>query len=166
VEVDRVLRPFWMHQVVEYLIGLVLISFAFQSPRPAAVAVVGIVIVLNAALSVGAAGAFRLVPRRLHRWIDVVVMAALLVLAVQPWIDVDLVSRLVIGAIVFVLFFVWFHTDFAPRIPRAARRAAGASGGGPADRPVDSVERGRRAGRFVGESINAIRRWGKEEESP
>jgi hypothetical protein len=166
VEVERVRRPFWMHQVVEYLIGLALISFAFQSPRPAAVATVGIVIVLNAALSGGAAGAFRLLPQRLHRVIDVVVMVVLLVLAVQPWIDLDLTSRLVIGGIVFVLFFVWFHTDFAPRLSRAQRRAARASGGRPEERPVDSTERGRRAGRFVGESINAVRRWGKDDESP
>ena len=27
-------RPFWMHQVVEYLIGIVLIGAAFQAPEP------------------------------------------------------------------------------------------------------------------------------------
>jgi hypothetical protein len=27
-------RPFWMHQVVEYLIGIVLIGAAFQLPEP------------------------------------------------------------------------------------------------------------------------------------
>jgi hypothetical protein len=160
VEVERAQRPFWMHQVVEYLIGLVLISIAFQSPRPAPVALVGVAVVANAAFTAGGAGAFQLLPRRVHRGIDVVLIVLLAALAVQPWIDLDLSSRAVVAAVALVLFFVWFHTDFSRRPTRAERRAARA-----ADRPVDSTERGRRAGRFVGETVNAIRRWGKDEDS-
>ena len=151
VRYERALRPFWLHQVVEYVIGIVLISAAFQSPTPAAASVMGVLILLNSAVAIGPAGAFRLVPRRIHRWFDVVLMALLVAVAVQPWIDIDVVSRLMIGAIAFVLFFVWFHTDFEGREGRRARRAARAK--------PSSEQRGRRAGRMVGDSVNAVRRW-------
>ncbi len=60
VEIERVRRPFWAHQLVEYLLGIGLISAAVQMPQPAVPAVLGLVIILNAAIAKGAAGAFRL----------------------------------------------------------------------------------------------------------
>jgi hypothetical protein len=78
-------------------------------------------------------------------------MAVLVGVAVQPWVDIDGTSRLMIGAIAFVLFFVWFHTDFEDREGRKARRAAKAK--------PSSEQRGRQAGRTVGDSVNAIKRW-------
>ena len=32
---DRALRPFWMHQIVEYIIGIAMISVAIQNGRSA-----------------------------------------------------------------------------------------------------------------------------------
>jgi len=151
VEIERALRPFWMHQVVEYVIGIVLISAAFQSPTPGAASAMGVLIMVNAAIAIGPAGAFRLVPRRIHRWFDVVLMGLLVAMAFQPWLDIDATSRLMIGAIAFVLFFVWFHTDFEDREGRKARRAAKAK--------PSSEQRGRQAGRVVGDSVNAVKRW-------
>ena len=151
VEIERALRPFWMHQVVEYVIGFVLISAAFQSPTPAVASTMGVLIMINAAIAVGPAGAFRIVPRRLHRWFDVVLMALLVGVAIQPWLEIDSTSRLMIGAIAFVLFFVWFHTDFEDRSGRKARRAAQAK--------PSSEQRGRDAGRMIGDSVNAVKRW-------
>jgi hypothetical protein len=143
-----------MHQVVEYLLGLVLISVAFQSPTPVVTSGLGVLVMVNAAVTIGPAGAFRLVPRGLHRWFDLVLMVLLLVMAVQPWLDVDNTSRILMAAIAAVYFFVWFHTDFADRAARRARRAARA-------RP-SSEERGRQAGRLVGDSVNALKRWRDE----
>jgi hypothetical protein len=154
VEIERALRPFWMHQVVEYVIGVVLISAAFQSPTPAPASAMGVLIMLNAAIAIGPAGAFRLVPRRIHRWCDVVLMGILVAVAVQPWVDIDGTSRLMIGAIAFVLFFIWFHTDFEDREGRKARRAARAK--------PSSEQRGRQAGRVLGDSVNAVKRWRDE----
>ena len=154
VEIERALRPFWMHQVVEYVIGFVLISAAFQSPTPAVASTMGVLIMINAAIAVGPAGAFRIVPRRLHRWFDVVLMALLVGVAIQPWLEIDSTSRLMIGAIAFVLFFVWFHTDFEDRSGRKARRAAQAK--------PSSEQRGRDAGRMIGDSVNAVKRWRDE----
>ena len=70
---ERVQRPFWMHQIVEYVLGVALIMTAVQQPEPAIPAMMGLLVLLNAAVAVGPAGAFRLVPRRLHKQLDLVV---------------------------------------------------------------------------------------------
>ena len=64
---ERVQRPFWMHQIVEYVLGFALIMTAVQQPEPAIPAMMGLLVLLNAAIAIGPAGAFRLVPRWLHK---------------------------------------------------------------------------------------------------
>ena len=145
---ERVQRPFWMHQIVEYVLGIALILTAVQQPDPTVPAVMGLVILLNASVAIGPAGAFRLVPRRLHRQTDLVVIAALFFMAVQPWLSVDVTGRLMLFAIGVVMLFIWFHTDFTER---AERRASAA---GP-----DSEQIGRVAGRAVGQGVNSLKRW-------
>ncbi len=154
-EVIRAQRPFWMHQIVEYIIGVVLISFAFQSPAPAIQGAAGLLIMLNAAVTKGAAGAFAWIDRKVHKWIDVAIMVLLVVAAIQRWVDVDSTGRLVLPVMAFVLFFVWFHTDFEDREGRKARRAARAR--------QSSEELGKRAGRMVGDGVNQVRRWQKRD---
>jgi hypothetical protein len=153
VEIERVRRPFWAHQLVEYLLGIGLISAAIQMPQPAVPAVLGLVIILNAAIAKGAAGAFRLAGKRVHKQLDVVVMLLLLGGAVQPWVSIDNTSRLLLGAVAFVLWFVWFHTDFTERVPRSERKAATGTA-----RPA-SEDIGRGAGRMVGGGVNSLKRW-------
>ena len=157
VEIERVRRPFWAHQLIEYLLGIGLISAAIQMPQPAVPAILGLVMILNAAITKGAAGAFRWAGKRAHRILDVVVMLLLLGGAVQPWVSMDNVSRLLLGGIAFVLWFVWFHTDFTEKVPRAERKAAKAEAGG-TDR-ASSEQIGRGAGRVVGGGVNSLKRW-------
>ncbi len=157
VEIERVRRPFWAHQLIEYLLGIGLISMAIQMPQPAVPAVLGLVIILNAAITKGAAGAFRWAGKRGHKRLDVVVMLLLVGGAVQPWVSVDNTSRLLLGGMAFVLWFVWFHTDFTEKVPRAERKAAAANGAG-SDRPT-SEQIGRGAGRVVGGGVNSLKRW-------
>lgn len=154
VEIERVRRPFWVHQLVEYLLGIGLISAAIQMPQPAVPAVLGLAIILNAAVAKGAAGAFRLAGKQAHRRLDVLVMMLLVAGAVQPWISIDNISRLLLGGVAFVLWFVWFHTDFTDKAARAERKAA-ANG---ASRPT-SEDIGRGAGRAVGGGVNSLKRW-------
>ena len=156
VEIERVRRPFWTHQLVEYLVGIGLISAAVQMPQPAVPAVLGLVIILNAAIAKGAAGAFRLAGKRTHKLLDVVVMLLLIAGAVQPWISIDNTSRLMLGGVAFVLWFVWFHTDFTEKSPRAERTASKATTD--AGRPK-SEDIGRGAGRMVGGGVNSLKRW-------
>jgi hypothetical protein len=153
-ETERVQRPFWIHQIVEYLVGIGLISASVQLPDPAVPALLGLLIILNAAVAKGSAGAFRLVGRRLHRTFDLVVIAVLVFFAVQPWIEIDGTGRLLIGAIAFILCFVWFYTDFDEQRTRAERRAERAARG-----PRDSHEIGRQAGRVAAHTVNSVKRW-------
>lgn len=154
-----------MHQLVEYLLGGVLIAQGLQSPDPIAPAVAGALVVLNAAtVRGGALSAFRLTTRSLHRVLDVVVLATVVVLAVQPWVDVEAGVRLVMVAIAAVLGFVWWQSSFAERSRRGAAPAgAGADDGGSGDR---STEIGRVAGRVVGGGVNAARRAAAKRRSP
>ena len=154
MRIERALRPFWLHQIVEYVVGLVLISLAIQSPEPAVPAILGLIIVLNAAIARGPAGAFDLLDRKIHRIVDLLVIGLLVAAAFQPWFDVDGTGQLLLVLIAVVLFVVWFHTDFEERAGRKARQAARA-------RP-SSEERGRHAGRVVGDTVNSLRRWGRQ----
>jgi hypothetical protein len=150
VEIERVQRPFWTHQLIEYFVGIGLISAAIQMPQPAVPAVLGLLVIINASIAKGAMGAFRLAGKRVHKQLDVVVMVLLVAAAVQPWVSVDNTSRLLLGGVAFVLWFVWFHTDFTEKAPRAKGAAAG--------RPT-SHDIGRGAGRVVGDGVNSLKRW-------
>ena len=60
VTIERVRRPFWMHQIVEYILGFALIMTSIQQPEPRIPALMGLLILLNAAIVAGPAGAFKL----------------------------------------------------------------------------------------------------------
>lgn len=158
MEIERERRPFWIHQIVEYLVGIGLISASVQMPNPTVPALLGLLIVLNAAIAKGSAGAFRLVGRRLHRTLDLAMVAFLVFVAFQPWVSIDATGRALIACIAFILWFVWFYTDFAEQPTRADRKAKRAADKAAAG-PTDSTEIGRRAGRFVGGTVNSAKRW-------
>lgn len=120
---DRAQRPFWIHQFIEYVVGFALIAFGFQDTNPTVPAVVGVVVIVNAAVVHGPFGAFRLISRRVHRWVDVVVLALLVLVAVQPWVEMSSLGRLVLIGIVVPLAFSWWYTDWGTRAERKERRA-------------------------------------------
>ncbi len=155
VEIQGAQRPFWMHQIVEYLIGAVLIAAAFQSPNPGVQSVLGLLVIGNAAITDGGGGAFKLIGRRTHRIIDLVLIVLLVVAAVQRWVAIDATGRILLPAMAVVMLFVWVNTDFSTKKERTNRRTARA-------RP-ESEEIGRRAGRIVGEGVNTARRWRDKE---
>jgi hypothetical protein len=143
---DRVLRPFWLHQAAEYLVGLVLVAMGLQSLEPAVATVAGGIVLLNAALVDGPLGAFRLFSRRGHRIADVVVIALLVVTAVLPWLDVDATTRLLLAAAAAVLGVVWWNSAFERR-PKPSP-----------DQRVDRSEAlGRSAGRLAGNIAKSVR---------
>ena len=139
------LRPFWLHQVAEYLIGLALVAMGLQSPDPLVPTVAGGLIVVNAAMVDGPLGAFRAVSRRTHRTLDLVLIIGLVVAAVLPW-GVDNASRLMMLIVAAVLAVVWWNSAFTRREPADPAR------------PVDRTEViGRSAGRLAGQAAKAIR---------
>lgn len=135
---------------MEYMIGFALISFGFQDTEPLVPAIAGVVVITNAAVVRGPFGAFRFVTRRLHRWLDVAVMAFLVGAAVQPWAVASGLGRVVLVAIVVPLGFLWWYTDWAERKDRAARRTGQAS--------VRSDDVGKRAGRAAANVYKAGKR--------
>jgi hypothetical protein len=141
-------RPFWMHQIVEYILGGSMIAAGLQSPTPVVPSVVGAIIMLNAAITSGPLSAFRVLDRRVHRVIDVVVIAFEMLAAVQPWIELDTGTRGIVLIIAVVHLFVWWNTNYAMRVKRAPVSAEGGR----------SSEIGRIAGRVVGQGVNAVRR--------
>lgn len=141
-------RPFWMHQLVEYILGGTLIAAGLQSATPVLPSVIGGVVMLHSAMTIGPIGAFRVLPRRLHRIIDVGVLAGEALVAVQPWVDLDSGTRAIVGCIAFVHVFVWWQTNYAERVK--GPRVSGEGG--------RSTEVGRIAGRLVGNGVNAVRR--------
>ncbi len=156
---DRAQRPFWLHQFTEYVIGFALIVFGFQDTDPVVPAIAGVLVLGNAAVVRGPLGAFKFVGRRLHKLLDVVVMSALVVAAVQPWVEASALGRLVLIAITVPYAFLWWYTDWEERAGRKARRAgASASGGG--------EDLGRSAGRAAANAYLAGKRAIKKRTEP
>jgi hypothetical protein len=139
-----------MHQLVEYILGAALVGSGLQSRMPAVPAALGGLVLLNAALTKGALGAFRAYGRRVHRLLDPLVVLVCVVGALQPWINVDNSARAIILAITAVHLVVFLGSSFAERAPKGSRPDAAAG-----DR---STEIGKTAGRVVGSGVKTARR--------
>jgi hypothetical protein len=146
---EKALRPFWIHQMAEYLIGIALISQGMQDPYPIVPTVIGGLIVVNAAMVRGPLGAFKFIGRRVHRWCDVTVAALAVAAIAQPWVEVSSAGRILVGAILVPFGFLWFYTDWAERPARVERQKAKAGPRG------DTA--GRTAGRIAGKTYVAAR---------
>jgi hypothetical protein len=144
-----------MHQTVEYILGGVLVAQGLQSPDPVIPALAGGLILLNAATVKGAPlSAFRLFPRQMHRVLDLVVIALIIVAAVRPVVDVDPGARVVMGGIAAVLAFVWLQTTFAEKAKKTRAPITAENG--------RSDEVGRLAGRAVANGVNFARQFRKK----
>jgi hypothetical protein len=136
--------PFWLHQVLEYVLGLGLIFQATQGGSMAPVAVAGAVLLVVAATVDGPLGAWDAVSRPQHRVVDVVVVVLMAALAVVPGTGIDALARGALGLGAVLLGLLVVLTDYSPKRPR---------------RPLpDSEEIGRAAGRMVGRTVQSYRR--------
>src|SRR4029079_4909745 len=86
-------RPFWMHEVVDAIAAAAMIAAGLQSPTPLVPSVVGGVIMLNAAITSGPLSAFRVLDRRVHRVVDIVVIAFEMIAAAAQQLGVDVGNR-------------------------------------------------------------------------
>lgn len=143
------MRPFWIHQLAEYLIGIALVAQGLQEQDALVPATAGTLVVLNVAVTRGPLGAFKWIGRRAHRWLDLVVMAAVAFGALQPWAAVGSGGRVIMLLMLVPLGFLWFYTDWAERRERRERRA---------ERAVTGDAVGRSAGRLAGNAYLAGRR--------
>ena len=145
-------RPFWAHQLVEYILGGALIASGLQSPLPIVPSVVGGFLLLYAGATRGALAAFRIIDRRVHRIADPVLVVAQVGAALQPWVSIDNGTRIIMIGIAVVHLVVWLGSSFAEKEKRAPRTAETA--GPPVDR---STELGRSAGRLAAKGVRAVR---------
>ena len=146
---ERALRPFWVHQFSEYLIGVALVAQGLQSPEPLVPAILGVAVIVNVAVTRGPLSAFGWVGRQVHRWFDLVIMILIIGAVVQPWIESDSGARVVMAILLGPLGFLWFYTDWAEKKGRKDRRAAQAG--------QSSEQVGRVAGRIAGNAYNAVK---------
>ena len=148
------MRSFWIHQLVEYVIGLALIGQGMQDPEPLVPTLAGVLVLVNAAAVRGPLGAFKFIGRRVHRGLDLLVGVVVAAAALQPWVAVDVTGRAIMLVMLLPLGFLWFYTDWEERPGRRERRVARASGRGD--------ELGRTAGKLAGSTFaagrNAIRK--------
>src|SRR3954471_17973050 len=115
--------PFWIHQLVELLLGgLLLIEGARTGQHTAVLVSLGLVLLLLALCSEGALGAWTWIGRRLHRVLDLVAAA---VLALSPLVlGLDHVLPIVIlEAAAVSMVWLAFRTEWRSR-PRRVRRPA------------------------------------------
>ena len=92
-------KGMWLVQLCEYVIGFSLALSAANSVSPAALAVVAIAIIVNAAISDGSLAAFHVLTPRTHRAVGIVIaIGAVIIAAVAP---INLTSRvtLVVAAL-------------------------------------------------------------------
>lgn len=144
-------RSFWVHQAAEYMIGVALVASGLQSPSPTVPAVLGGIVIVNAAVVDGPLGAFRAVGRRVHRVADVVVLA--LLFAGVVWPGVDAATRLVVGGLGIVMAFVVAKTNYTEVGRRS--RVASADAAGNASR---GEQVGRTAGRLTARGVQSARK--------
>lgn len=144
------MRPFWIHQLSEYLIGIALVAQGLQEKNPLVPAVAGVAVIANVAIARGPLGAFKWIGRATHRWLDLIVMVGILAVAAQPWFEVPSGGRLIMLVMLVPLGFLWFYTDWAERKSRQQRRVERGS--------IKSEDVGKSAGRMAGNAFKAIKK--------
>jgi len=104
----------FLHQLVEYGLGFGIIVSSAQQPDPAPAAICGVLVVLNAAVTVGPLSAFRWVGHQLHLTLDVALIWLMLGAA---WLADDGTARFMLVAYAMLLGAVTYV--FRPRDDRA-----------------------------------------------
>lgn len=127
-------RPFWIHQLAQYALGLVLISQGLQMRHPVALALAGVVVLVNAAVVRGPLAAFNALSRPTHRITDLFVILGLVLIGVQPLWSLEISTRVVLVSVAVVMALLWRWTDYRDPLPQ----------------PAPTASRARRLGRRLG----------------
>ena len=154
-------RPFWMHQLVEYILGVALLASGMQSPQPIVPSLLGGIIIMHAAITRGSLAAFRVIDRRLHRVLDPFIIGLQFFAAVQPWVSVDNGTRAIIAAIAVVHAVVWVGSSYTEKqkVPKVAAEGATPSTPTSAAAPHHAGRAGRPS-HVAGSIGRAVRRFG------
>lgn len=115
----RVRLPLWIHQLVEYLLAVLIVTQSINAEKAATfMAVTGGLLFLLAATTDGPMGGLRWIPPQVHRVLDLVVIAALVAAPVVSGSGDPIAYALCFLAAAAVAWLNW-HTQWA-RTPRRA----------------------------------------------
>ena len=106
-------RGFWLHQLVEYAIAIALIMMSAQTRQPLVPALFGVALLINVAVVDGVMSAFKFVSRRVHRFIDWLIIIGCLVAAVI--VEIDSTGRVALLGVGLVLAVISLGTNFAKK---------------------------------------------------
>jgi hypothetical protein len=106
-------RGFWMHQFVEYFIAGGLVMMSAQLKEPTIPAAMGLIMLVNTAITDGLFSAFKWISRGVHRVIDWLIIIACLVLSFVA--DIETNGRLALLGVGVVLGVIVLGTNFAKR---------------------------------------------------
>jgi hypothetical protein len=157
---SRVQRPFWLHQVVEYILGIVLISQGLQLREPLTLTTAGIAILINAAVVSGPLSAFKWTTRGAHKVCDLVLILGLIAVGLQPLWAMDTTSRSILVAVAVVMFMVWRLTDYRPPVRKSPQKRERPLRDRSQIRSKNPEQVGRAAGRAAG---GIVRRWRQQQ---
>jgi hypothetical protein len=130
--------PFWLHQLVELLLGLLLLVEGARTGEHTVVLVsMGAVLLLLALCSEGALGAWPWIGRRVHRGLDLVVAVGLAVSPLLLGLD-RVLAIVVLEAAALAMAWLAFRTDWRP--PRPAPKVAPKAGPPPSRKPAPAAE--------------------------
>lgn len=138
--------PFWLHQLIEYALGLSLLLQAPRADAPVVLLLAGAGVIVLAGTARGPLSAWRSVSRKAHRRLDLAAAAAGIVVAVVFWSRLGLTSGGTLVVVALFLLLLASSVDVRDRPPRA-----------PITIPRDSEEVGRAAGRVVAKGVQAYR---------
>jgi hypothetical protein len=155
---------FWVHQLVEYLLGAMVVTQAVQSPHPALPLVAGAIVLLMAATADGPLAVAKVVSRPLHQWLDLAVALALGGVAAGFRSQFDGPGVVVTAIVAVTMAFLFLRTDYRPKPmkrPRAERladeRAARAQAGSERAEQI-----GRTAGRAAAAGLASAQRLSRK----
>ena len=150
---------FWIHQVSEYALGVLVASSAARLPHPELPIAVALVILLLAATADGSAAAVHLVKRPLHRRLDIGIGIAIVAVSAALFTRVGASAAILTGLAGVALLALSWQTNYAPRpvrvrrpprqirIPQRPKRAK--VGGAQLSRGAKAEKVGRKAGRYA-----------------
>ncbi len=120
--------PFGGHQIAEYAVAAALVAVGIHlNGRPAAVLVVGgVVLVALALVSKGPLAAARVVPRRLHLSLDLVVALAFALSPLLYLHDLQVIPVILTEAVALLLVRMSLTTEIVPQ-PRPDKGSSGSS---------------------------------------
>ena len=152
--------PFGGHQLAEYALAAALVVVGVHmGGRPALVLVVaGAVVGAFAFVTKGPLAALRIIPKRLHVYLDLVLAAAFAASPLLYLHDFQIIAVILSEAVAVLLVRMSLTTEIVPRPCPSRRRAAGAanasgpSGGSDAVSTVAAT-----AGRVVGTAMAKVR---------